>query len=379
MTAAAPARRLRAHFDMRQRGVADERERTFYDTFDGCCARRHAGDARGRSAGAAAGGRAGAERGGAGVRPAAASALLAVELAPGRCATRCVPVVDVRALLRAGARPQPQRTLDVLDDERQDGRADGARGAGAGRLDGRRAARRCAPPAPAAVRGYDKGSARVRSTLEHELGFTAARHAAARRGGPRRRRRAVRALVEGRCGARAASSAPTRPRPPCCARLLEVMQANLEGTIADVDTEFLHDFRVAVRRSRAVQRELARHSPRRSSRDFRAEFRWLQRPPATRATSTSTCSSSIECARSCPTACAATSTRCSRVLRARRLVARREMVGRCAPIARSSCCATGRRSSTAAGVGAGGRPSGRRRGRSARSRASGSARCTGGW
>src|SRR5437660_843110 len=29
-------------------------------------------------------------------------------------------------------------------------------------------------------------------------------------------------------------------------RLLEVMRANLPGTIADVDSEFLHDFRVAV-------------------------------------------------------------------------------------------------------------------------------------
>ncbi len=38
--------------------------------------------------------------------------------------------------------------------------------------------------------------------------------------------------------------------------LLEVIEANLEGTIEDLDSEFLHDLRVSVRRSRAVQREL---------------------------------------------------------------------------------------------------------------------------
>ena len=58
--------------------------------------------------------------------------------------------------------------------------------------------------------------------------------------------------------------------------LLEVIEANLEGTIADLDSEFLHDLRVSVRRSRAVQRELKRVFSPAELAHFRAEFRWLQ-------------------------------------------------------------------------------------------------------
>ena len=59
-------------------------------------------------------------------------------------------------------------------------------------------------------------------------------------------------------------------------RLLEVIEANLEGTIADIDSEFLHDFRVSVRRSRAVQRECKGVFAVDELAVFRAEFRWLQ-------------------------------------------------------------------------------------------------------
>ena len=60
------------------------------------------------------------------------------------------------------------------------------------------------------------------------------------------------------------------------ARLLGVIEANLEGTIEDLDSEFLHDLRVSVRRSRAVQRELRLVFPPAELERFRAEFRWLQ-------------------------------------------------------------------------------------------------------
>ncbi len=60
-------------------------------------------------------------------------------------------------------------------------------------------------------------------------------------------------------------------------RLLEVIEQNLEGTIADVDAEFLHDLRVATRRTRSVQRELKRVFGPDELAHFRAEFRWLQR------------------------------------------------------------------------------------------------------
>ena len=58
--------------------------------------------------------------------------------------------------------------------------------------------------------------------------------------------------------------------------MLEVIEANFDGTIADIDSEFLHDLRVSVRRSRSVQRELKRVFPPDALAHYRAEFRWLQ-------------------------------------------------------------------------------------------------------
>jgi CHAD domain-containing protein len=59
--------------------------------------------------------------------------------------------------------------------------------------------------------------------------------------------------------------------------LLAVMDANLPGTLEDTDPEFLHDYRVAIRRTRAVQRELAGVFEPARLAALRAEFRWLQR------------------------------------------------------------------------------------------------------
>ncbi len=58
--------------------------------------------------------------------------------------------------------------------------------------------------------------------------------------------------------------------------LLGAVEANLPGAIDDPDSEALHDLRVAVRRSRSVQRQLKRAFPPVELDHFRAEFRWLQ-------------------------------------------------------------------------------------------------------
>ena len=59
-------------------------------------------------------------------------------------------------------------------------------------------------------------------------------------------------------------------------RLLATIEVNLPGTLADTDSEYLHDLRVAVRRSRAAQRELRGVFPPEALRVFRDEFRELQ-------------------------------------------------------------------------------------------------------
>jgi CHAD domain-containing protein len=60
-------------------------------------------------------------------------------------------------------------------------------------------------------------------------------------------------------------------------RLNEVVELNLPGTLGDVDSEFLHDLRVAVRRTRALQRELRGVFAPEPLRVFRDGFRELQR------------------------------------------------------------------------------------------------------
>jgi CHAD domain-containing protein len=125
------------------------------------------------------------------------------------------------------------------------------------------------------VRGYAADLARVRSTLAGELGYAAAEQplvdeaviaAGGHPGG-------ISAKVDVALGfderSDAAAAAVLR-------RLLEVIDANLEGTIQDIDSEFLHDFRVAVRRTRSVQRELRTVFPAAELAWFRTEFRWLQ-------------------------------------------------------------------------------------------------------
>ncbi len=59
-------------------------------------------------------------------------------------------------------------------------------------------------------------------------------------------------------------------------RLLAVIVEDLEGTILGEDDEFLHQLRIAVRRSRTVQRQLAGVFPPVQLPGFRSEFRWLQ-------------------------------------------------------------------------------------------------------
>ena len=59
-------------------------------------------------------------------------------------------------------------------------------------------------------------------------------------------------------------------------QLAAIAEANVPGTLADLDTEFLHDLRVSVRRARSVLRELKRvHDPDERAH-LRTELKWVQ-------------------------------------------------------------------------------------------------------
>jgi CHAD domain-containing protein len=57
--------------------------------------------------------------------------------------------------------------------------------------------------------------------------------------------------------------------------LLDAMEANVPGTVRDIDTEFLHDLRVAVRWTRSALKLCGDALPRGLASEFRPEFRWL--------------------------------------------------------------------------------------------------------
>jgi CHAD domain-containing protein len=59
-------------------------------------------------------------------------------------------------------------------------------------------------------------------------------------------------------------------------RLHQVVEQNLPGTLDDIDSEFLHDYRVAVRKARTVLREFSGVFPPERLTALRGELKWLQ-------------------------------------------------------------------------------------------------------
>jgi CHAD domain-containing protein len=57
--------------------------------------------------------------------------------------------------------------------------------------------------------------------------------------------------------------------------LLRTIEANQAGTLADLDSEFLHDFRVAIRRTRSALSQIKGIFPAQALNGFRREFGWL--------------------------------------------------------------------------------------------------------
>jgi CHAD domain-containing protein len=215
--------------------------------------------------------------------------LLASDLGGGPLCDALKPLIDVRALLPLVEIRCRERPLDVLDGERKtvvrlrvqqpalgqpDDAAAGHSG-GAGRRARGKAVRLPPRVHVTAVRGYDKALTRVAHTLENELGFKPATRplldeaVAASGAEPGGTQAKIRVAMTRSERADRAAAAVLRA-------LLRVIELNLPGTLADLDTEFLHDLRVSVRRTRAVQRELRGVFPPAELSRFREEFRWLQ-------------------------------------------------------------------------------------------------------
>jgi len=200
--------------------------------------------------------------------------LFAGDLEPGPLRDTLRELIDVRAVLPLVQLQLRERRMSVLDAEQKTvvrlALEETSLAGPAGTLSPLRPRLRITP-----VRGYDKERHSVQATLEEQLGFKPADEPLVDE--------AVRVSGGVPGGVPSKIEVPLRPQERAdvaaatvLRALLGVIEANLEGTIEDLDSEFLHDLRVSVRRSRAVQRELKRVFPPGELAHFRAEFRWLQ-------------------------------------------------------------------------------------------------------
>ena len=195
------------------------------------------------------------------------------QLPPGPLHDAVAPICEVRTLLRTAQVQSERRRTPVLDDEgktvarllRETATVVGEAESGA-RLQPRLYL--------VGVRGYDKALDKVQRTLE-ELGLQAAAEsledeAILRSGGN------LPGVPPGADAEITADMPADRAAVALSLRQLHSIEANLPGTLADLDTEFLHDLRVAVRRTRSLLRELKTVFPPADLARFREEFRWLQ-------------------------------------------------------------------------------------------------------
>jgi CHAD domain-containing protein len=249
------------------------RDRELLDTFDGRL--RATGLAAERSVGRGDSSAISLREPGAPVREAQVSAAeryLAEELPAGPLRDRLAPALGVRALLPLVRVRSRTRSLAVLNRdaktvvrlELEDAEV----------VDGGRGGTRLAPRLRAQpVLGYDKAFERTARVLTADLGLAPAETplldqalTAAGARGP-----SSRAALELARGTRADEAAGL-----VLMRLAEIADQNVPGTLADLDTEFLHDLRVSVRRARSVLRELRGVFPSAERAHLRAELRWAQ-------------------------------------------------------------------------------------------------------
>ena len=125
------------------------------------------------------------------------------------------------------------------------------------------------------VLGYDKAYARAVRTARDQLGFEAAEMTlfddAVRAAGGRPSGIKSKPKVELDGDVRADDAAAL-----VLEALAEIAATNLPGAIDDLDSEFLHDLRVSIRRARSVLRELKGVHPPEARAHVRDELKWAQ-------------------------------------------------------------------------------------------------------
>ncbi len=123
-----------------------------------------------------------------------------------------------------------------------------------------------------AVRGYEKRFRRLLQFLEQELGLKRGSSGGPLAGLPLEARPRVssKLWIPLEPGLRSDEAVKRIHRV-----LLDAMLRNEDGTRLDLDSEFLHDFRVAIRRTRGALSQLRGVFPSAVEEHFKGEFRWL--------------------------------------------------------------------------------------------------------
>jgi CHAD domain-containing protein len=194
-------------------------------------------------------------------------------LPEGQIRERLAPIAGLRALLPMVASTTRRRTMRVLGAEEKIV----ARITVDDALVRNPDAAALFPLAPrltvSAVRGYEAQASRIERLLAGVDGISAATEPAFRA--------ALTAAGRKRAddGDVGAGLTPSMPAGAAVAslllRLLDTMEANVSGVCRDIDTEFLHDLRVAVRRTRSALKLAGEALPGDLAARFAPEFRWL--------------------------------------------------------------------------------------------------------
>jgi CHAD domain-containing protein len=121
------------------------------------------------------------------------------------------------------------------------------------------------------IRGYAVQAARAADLLAATPGVEPAKLTALEAAAPRRP-----GQYTGKVTARITAR---QPAPVAIAvvllDLLDTLEANVDGTLRDLDTEFLHDLRVSVRRTRSALKLVGAVLPLADNSKMRDEFKWL--------------------------------------------------------------------------------------------------------
>lgn len=197
------------------------------------------------------------------------------EIPAGRLHERVASIIDVRRLLAQVQIDLEVQTVCLLNTDRKTvARLHVERGTAAKPDNG--GSRKPLPLVVSLtpVRGFEQSRRAAADVIEHEIGlspvanalFGTAMQAVGVEPGDYVAKRTLKLEPETRADQATVA---------VCRDLLETIRANQDGVCRNLDSEFLHDFRVAVRRTRSVLRLLKGVFPADVRAHFNTEFKWL--------------------------------------------------------------------------------------------------------